>query len=1089
MRRLVAALLLVSLALLTAGQAIVARQPDSARGLISAPRAFEPGVAGTLELRLPLNAAAVQARVLLDRSVAEVVGIAPLGKGTALEPVEIDGGFAVAAYGLTGQAGSNILRIVVAAAVEGSLGVRVVIDAAADAQGNRISIARSRGLASVRVGIGGAQRGAPAESARPQPVRAAGATRDLVADGVVGRLDLDVVRAGWARSQSQAACLGALDDGDANGDGCVDVLDLQAVAAAQGRQVGQLRPSGEQTRAAESGRTLAVTAAANAPFVVTSTSDTPDDNPGDGLCRDSQGRCTLRAAVTESNWQSGENRIEFNLSGNAPVLIQLSSSRSAPLIQDRSGGVVIDGYSQPGSRVNTATHGSNAIPGVEIRGNAGSPRGQAFRVTSANNTIRGFVFTNHYDTIFFDTVDAHHNQVVGNWFGYTTSGQVHSYRGHHGVRLNNGAHHNQVGSASLADRNVMGNSTHPVDMYGPGTDFNVVQGNLFCVTPSGTGTASCSTAIDHNFGPKNNLLGGPNPGERNVIGTTSLNGIEISHGWDPDRKDTTTKWQNNNNRVIGNWIGFRADGSYNSAFRSGQNNPNSNDQNGVNVYDGSNFNLVEGNIIASVWDGINLMSPNSTGNIVRNNLIGESPQGQPAPFNRYGIHVRNATKSHVVEGNTIRNGGIYGIGLTNHNVLWIKLSRNIISDMNGTAIYLAPNPNNSAQGANNLLPAPVITSATSVRASGTGIAGATVEVYRASRNAGQSGLPIEYLGSTVVGGNGTWTMPIVVQDGQRVTALQINPANNTSALGANVTAQFETPPPGPDAGFSASQRAGTLTVDFSDTSTNTPAQWSWDFGDGTSSIQQNPTKTYAQAGDYNVSLTVTNGGGSDSTSQLITVAPLPSGTTHAADGFGRTQSGWGSADLGGSYSLQGQATNYAVGNGVGTMQVSAANQTRHALLSNVSATDVDIRFRVAVNKVAAGGNYLVYAVARRTGNSEYRPRVVFNSNGTIAVNASVLSNGSESSLGAPVVVPGLAQAADSWVWFRAQVTGTGTTTIRVKAWADGQAEPAGWTFTATNSQASLQGAGSVGLRVWLGGAVSNAPVVLSFDDYAVTSAN
>jgi hypothetical protein len=114
---------------------------------------------------------------------------------------------------------------------------------------------------------------------------------------------------------------------------------------------------------------------------------------------------------------------------------------------------------------------------------------------------------------------------------------------------------------------------------------------------------------------------------------------------------------------------------------------------------------------------------------------------------------------------------------------------------------------------------------------------------------------------------------------------------------------------------------------------------------------------------------------------------------------------------------------------------------------------------------------------------------VFNSNGSVAVNASVLNNGSESSLGAPVVVPGLTQAPDSWVWFRAQVTGTSPTTIRVKAWADGQAEPADWNFTATNSQATLQGAGSVGLRLWLGGSVSNAPVVFSFDDYAITSAN
>lgn len=35
--------------------------------------------------------------------------------------------------------------------------------------------------------------------------------------------------------------------------------------------------------------------------------------------------------------------------------------------------------------------------------------------------------------------------------------------------------------------------------------------------------------------------------------------------------------------------------------------------------------------------------------------------------------------------------------------------------------------------------------------------------------------------------------------------------------------------------------------------------WSWDFGDGNTSNQQNPTHTYATLGNYNVTLTVTNG--------------------------------------------------------------------------------------------------------------------------------------------------------------------------------------------------------------------------------------
>lgn len=53
------------------------------------------------------------------------------------------------------------------------------------------------------------------------------------------------------------------------------------------------------------------------------------------------------------------------------------------------------------------------------------------------------------------------------------------------------------------------------------------------------------------------------------------------------------------------------------------------------------------------------------------------------------------------------------------------------------------------------------------------------------------------------------------------------------------------------------------TVNFTDLSTNSPTSWAWDFGDGTSSTMQNPTKTYNAAGVYTVTLTVANAAGSD----------------------------------------------------------------------------------------------------------------------------------------------------------------------------------------------------------------------------------
>ncbi|MCB0396151.1 MAG: M4 family metallopeptidase [Flavobacteriales bacterium] len=48
------------------------------------------------------------------------------------------------------------------------------------------------------------------------------------------------------------------------------------------------------------------------------------------------------------------------------------------------------------------------------------------------------------------------------------------------------------------------------------------------------------------------------------------------------------------------------------------------------------------------------------------------------------------------------------------------------------------------------------------------------------------------------------------------------------------------------------------TVQFTDNSTSAPTSWSWDFGDGQSSTQQNPTHTYTTSGTFTVKLTAGN---------------------------------------------------------------------------------------------------------------------------------------------------------------------------------------------------------------------------------------
>ena len=67
------------------------------------------------------------------------------------------------------------------------------------------------------------------------------------------------------------------------------------------------------------------------------------------------------------------------------------------------------------------------------------------------------------------------------------------------------------------------------------------------------------------------------------------------------------------------------------------------------------------------------------------------------------------------------------------------------------------------------------------------------------------------------------------------------------------------------ANFTANKTEGTcpLTVQFTDQSTGKITSWFWDFGDGETSTEQNPTHTYNSTGYFTVSLTVTGPGGSD----------------------------------------------------------------------------------------------------------------------------------------------------------------------------------------------------------------------------------
>lgn len=82
--------------------------------------------------------------------------------------------------------------------------------------------------------------------------------------------------------------------------------------------------------------------------------------------------------------------------------------------------------------------------------------------------------------------------------------------------------------------------------------------------------------------------------------------------------------------------------------------------------------------------------------------------------------------------------------------------------------------------------------------------------------------------------------------------------------------------PQPTAGFNVTLSCAKQPATFVDTSLGTPNSWQWDFGDGNTSTQQNPSNVYLLGGNYNVELIVGNGAGCiDTVVQTITVSTVP----------------------------------------------------------------------------------------------------------------------------------------------------------------------------------------------------------------------
>ncbi len=285
----------------------------------------------------------------------------------------------------------------------------------------------------------------------------------------------------------------------------------------------------------------AVVPVVSAVFIVNSTGDGGDADPGNGACdtggtnSDGATECTLRAAIQEANALSGADEIEFDMptteAGHSGGVWTISPVAAYPSITEQ---VSIDGRTQPGW---------SGTPLVEVSGTLTTTTvGLDFQ--DVDSLLAGIAIGDYTRPI---TVQAARMTVVGTWIGVRADGvTLWPVNPEDALRIINGASDAVIGSPNPADRNVF------VDASNAGIYFwlshrAVIQGNFIGVLPDGITPAPNGVGINNGSGSNDLIIGGSTVGEGNVIAANSGAGIGL-----PGTAD--------NARITGNSIGVDAVG-------------------------------------------------------------------------------------------------------------------------------------------------------------------------------------------------------------------------------------------------------------------------------------------------------------------------------------------------------------------------------------------------------------------------------------------------------------------------------------------------------------------------------------------------
>jgi titin len=161
-------------------------------------------------------------------------------------------------------------------------------------------------------------------------------------------------------------------------------------------------------------------------------------------------------------------------------------------------------------------------PEIEIDGSASITNG--FTIQGSANKIRGFII-NLFPLygVYIEGDQAEGNIIVGNYIGTDFTGMAALDNPLGGIFIGYGSSHTHIGSAMPEDRNIISGASRAGNLYsGNGitmrySDDNIIFGNFIGTNKDGTGVLENLKAGIVMRYCSNNVIGGLESGESNVI--------------------------------------------------------------------------------------------------------------------------------------------------------------------------------------------------------------------------------------------------------------------------------------------------------------------------------------------------------------------------------------------------------------------------------------------------------------------------------------------------------------------------------------------------------------------------------------------